>query len=112
VKNSTVQNTFKPNTGIIAQHPTKIESKIKTSTTKTSTSTTSTSKTSTSTTLTSTTTSTTTVPTTILTYGCARFKTAGDLYFNITEDNAEKCVSECLKLDDKFRFFITSFFLM
>jgi hypothetical protein len=45
-------------------------------------------------------------------YGCVRFTTAGDHYFDITEDNAEKCVSECLKFDVKFRFFITSFFSM
>ena len=99
VKNATVKNTFKPNTGIITQHPTKFET-----TTTTSTSTTTTSI--------STTTSTTTLPTTILVYGCARFTTAGDLYFNISHNNAEKCVSECSRLDPTFRFFVTSFFLM
>ncbi len=56
-------------------------------------------------------TSTTTLFPTIVVYGCARFTVAGDIFFNITDYNAEKCVSKCLSLNDKFRFFITSFFL-
>ena len=48
-----------------------------------------------------------------LSYGCVRFDTAGDIFFqrNITEnDFQKKCVSECFEKYSGFQFFITSFF--
>jgi hypothetical protein len=45
-----------------------------------------------------------------ISYGCVIFDVAGDIYFNITNNSAQKCVEECLIKDKNFQFFITSFF--
>ena len=45
-----------------------------------------------------------------ISYGCVIFDVAGDIYFNITNDSAEKCVKECLFRNSSFQFFITSYF--
>ena len=45
-----------------------------------------------------------------ISYGCVIFDVAGDIYFNITNDSAEKCVKECLIRNSSFKFFITSYF--
>ena len=46
----------------------------------------------------------------ILNYGCVKFTTAGDVYFNLTNDSAENCVSHCLLQNIDCKFFITSFY--
>ena len=35
---------------------------------------------------------------------------AGDVYFNLTNDSAENCVSQCLVRNVNFKYFLTSYF--
>ena len=55
-------------------------------------------------------TSSTTASLSYISYGCVIFDVAGDIYFNITNNSAEKCVKECLIKDKNFQSFITSYF--
>ncbi len=43
-------------------------------------------------------------------YGCVIFDVAGDIYFNISDNSAAKCIKECLIRNSSFQFFITSYF--
>ena len=46
----------------------------------------------------------------IFRYGCVEFDFAGDVYFNLTNDSAENCVSQCLLQNINFKYFLTSYF--